>query len=132
MFSLIITVVSIALVAILTYVAIYYGGSAWSNSKQKADAATMINSGQQIAGAVQMYRNDTGNVPADLSELVSNSKYLTAIPEGAWTTGTNSVVSAVSEAQCMEINSQLGLNLASIPSCDDKNFDSTSVCCQTP
>lgn len=132
MFSLIITVVSIALVAILAFAALYYGGNAWTNSQQKADAARTINAGQQIAGAVQMYRNDTGSVPATLSELVSNNQYLTSLPEGTWTTGTDSVVAAVSEAQCMEINTQLGLNLTSIPSCSDGKFISTSVCCQTP
>lgn len=132
MFSLIITVVSIALVAILAFAALYYGGNAWTNSQQKADAARTINAGQQIAGAVQMYRNDTGSVPATLSELVSNNQYLTSLPEGTWTTGTDSVVAAVSEAQCMEINTQLGLNLTSIPSCSDGQFSSTSVCCQTP
>lgn len=132
MFSLIITVVSIALVAVLAFLAIYYGGDAWSNSNQKAIAAKTINGGQQIAGAVQMYRNDTGNVPADLWELTSNGRYLSNLPEGAWTTGTDSVVAAVNEAQCMEINSQLGLGLTSVPSCSDAQFSSTSVCCATP
>lgn len=133
MFSLIITVVSIALVAVLAFLAIYYGGDAWTNSNQKAMAAKTINGGQQIAGAVQMYRNDTGNVPADLSELTSNNgKYLSAIPEGVWATGTDSVVAAVTEAQCMEINNQLGLSLTSVPSCSDAKFSSTSVCCATP
>lgn len=133
MFSLIITVISIALVAILAYVAIYYGGTAWTNSQQKADAAKTINAGQQIAGAVQMYRNDHGSVPSDLTLLTSNNgEYLTALPEGSWVTGTDSVVAAVTQAQCMEINSQLGLNLSSIPSCSDPAFSATSVCCQTP
>lgn len=132
MFSLIIAVVSIAIVALLAVAAVYYGGDAFTQGQATADAAKLINGGQQLAGAVQMYRNDTGMVPADLSLLTSDGgRYLRALPDGDWIQGQNAILAAVTEAKCLDINNRLGFKLASVPSCADTTYDATSVCCYT-
>lgn len=56
MFSLIITTISIALVAVLAAAAIYYGGSVSARTSARTAAAALINQGSQInaAGALAM------------------------------------------------------------------------------
>lgn len=129
MFSLILVIISIAIVVALAVAVIYYGGDAFSDGQATADAARLINSGQQIAGAVQMYRNDHGYAPAELSLLTSNGQYLNALPEGNWVTGTDAVLASVSEAKCKEINRRLGFKLETVPSCSDTQYSTVSVCC---
>lgn len=58
MFSLIITIISIALVAALALATLYYGGSAFNKGSAGATAARLINEGQQLNGAIQVLRAD--------------------------------------------------------------------------
>ncbi len=98
MFSLIITIISIALVAALALATIYYGGSAFNRGSADARAAQYINEGQQINGAFAMAKADaqagtyTGALAA-LSDLVTG-KYLAQAPAG-WTIGTGDYANAV-------------------------------------
>lgn len=50
MFSLIITIVAIALVAALALATLYYGGAAFQKSTIEAQATRAITHGQQIQG----------------------------------------------------------------------------------
>lgn len=59
MFSLIITIISIALVAALALATIYYGGAAFSEGGDAARAAQLINEGQQLQGANTLRRVQT-------------------------------------------------------------------------
>ena len=103
MFSLIITIISIALVAALAVATIYYGGSAFTNGSAKAAASTVVAHAQQITGANTLYANDnngtfnavitgTGSlvaggylasapaIPANVtSEAISTSNLFTAV-----------------------------------------------------
>jgi hypothetical protein len=94
MFSLIITIISIALVAALAVATIYYGGSAWSEGQINAQAGTLLNQAQQIAGAVEIHRAQTGMWPADIGTLTSNGEWLREAPspgaaaDGAWVVGS--------------------------------------------
>ncbi len=54
MFSLIISIIAIALVAALALASIYYGGSAFQEGAADATASTVVNQGQQIQGAFTM------------------------------------------------------------------------------
>ena len=58
MFSLIITIISIALVAALALATLYYGGNAFNKGSAEANASKIINEGQQVNGAVQLARAD--------------------------------------------------------------------------
>lgn len=129
MFSLIITIISIALVGLLAVAAVFYGGDAFTEGNQKAEAAKRIGAGQQIVSAIHMYQADNASLPSTLSELSSNKRYLTAVPDGDWVVSKDAVVSAVSEQQCMDINHQLNISATSIPSCSDPQFAATTVCC---
>lgn len=79
MFQLIVSVIAIALVAILAAASIYYGGSAFTNSNAKGAAAALINSGEQIAGANTLYSVDHTAGAAAIGDLVT-ANYLSALP----------------------------------------------------
>jgi hypothetical protein len=58
MFSLIISIISIALVAALAAATVYFGGAAFNKGSAGADASTFINAGQQVAGAFTLSAAD--------------------------------------------------------------------------
>ena len=118
MFSLIITIISIALVAALALATLYYGGSAFNKGSTGATAAKLINEGQQINGAIQILRADrsantvVGTDPTAVSGLASS--YLSQVPT-AWlgttllTVGTVETTANVGADVCAEINKRAGL-----------------------
>lgn len=54
MFSLIISIIAIALTGALALASIYYGGQAYLDSIEKTKASTIINQAQQIQGGFQI------------------------------------------------------------------------------
>ena len=118
MFSLIITIISIALVAALAIATLYYGGSAFSQGTAKAKAATVVNHGQQITGANTLYANDfSGNYATTIAQLTAGS-YLASEPKSGvsaasyvlGTTTTNVVtLASVPDEVCKKINVQANL-----------------------
>lgn len=128
MFSLVITIISIALVAALALATIYYGSTAYTEARERAEAAQVINEGAQIDAATTMFANQKGQAPHSLQELVS-SNYLKALPSGEWQVVEGQAVKVlnIEEAQCLATNQQLGVNV--IPACDDPAYTSQAVCC---
>jgi hypothetical protein len=124
MFNLIITVISIALVAALALASIYYGGPALSKGSAKATAATLVNQGQQISGANTMYAQENGGADAAALSDLQTAEYLSSVPTPpvgtAWAIDTVNDVFTVdlgagdTAAICDAVNSQAGL--ASAPS----------------
>jgi type II secretory pathway pseudopilin PulG len=84
MFSLIITIISIALVAALALATLYYGGKAFNKGSASADATKMLTQAQQLQGAAELYRADTGAYPLTMDDLLTN-KYLTSVPMASLT-----------------------------------------------
>ena len=80
MFSLIITIISIALVAALALATLYYGGDAFNQGTTEAEAAKLLNQGQQLLGAAELYKANTGAFPKDLATLEADG-YLKTIPQ---------------------------------------------------
>jgi hypothetical protein len=81
MFNLIVAVISIALIAAMAAASIFYGGEAFSNSTAKAQASTLVNNGQQISGAQQLYMIDNSGVRAtDIATFTADPFYLQALP----------------------------------------------------
>ncbi len=78
MFALVITLISIALVAALALATLYFGGTNWTRGGAAAAAATATNQGEQIRAAMALYRLDHGRYPANLAEL--EGVYLRVIP----------------------------------------------------
>lgn len=89
MFTLIIVIIAVALVAALAVAAIYYGASAWSQGRARAEAAALIAQAQQIAEANELYANDNSGAfsfdgsstpGSGITALVSGG-YLAAVPQ---------------------------------------------------
>lgn len=121
MFSLIITIVSIALVVALVAATMYHGGDTLTQGRTTADAAAFVSGAQQIAGAQVMHLSLTG-VPAltvvggvDGSDLVLD-KYLSSAPVvkgGAWAldTAAKLVTNTVAgDDVCIQINKSAGMD----------------------
>ncbi|HCM83334.1 MAG TPA: hypothetical protein PKW15_01925 [Alphaproteobacteria bacterium] len=80
MANLIITIISIALVAIAAIMGAYYGGAAYLEGQAKARAASFISQGEQIANAWRAWSVDRGGT--------------TALPDYDWTDGSSDLVPA--------------------------------------
>lgn len=80
MFSLIITVVSIALVAALALATLYYGRAVAEDGVSSAKAVRVVNAGEQVMGALSLYYAEHGSYPPTLDALVSDH-YLRTMPE---------------------------------------------------
>jgi hypothetical protein len=137
MFSLIITIISIALVAALALASIYYGGNAFTSGSAKSAAAAVVNQAQQISAAWVMYANDNGGSdPAALGDLVTG-EYLQVVPKpskasvtdsaAVWTisgTSLNLAMGASKDSVCESIVSSIeaGATVASAQN-GDRQYD---------
>ena len=79
MFSLIITIVSIALVVALVAATMYHGGDTLTQGRTTANAAQFVAGAMQIGGAAVMYKSLEGTDSPDIPTLVSK-KYLASTP----------------------------------------------------
>ena len=101
MFSLIITVMAIGLVAVLAFVGLYYGSTAASEAAARARAATLVNQGEQIVGAARLFYVNNSRPAATLQELVDEG-YLQSIPAPVGTEVASYSFSLISEAVAAE------------------------------
>jgi len=119
MFSLIITIISIALVAALALATIYYGGNAFNKGSAEAKASQLINEGQQINGAIAMAKADVASgtlatAPGTVAAL--SPSYLAQVPAG-WSgaavittdTGVVETGNTVSGKICDAVNLKAGI-----------------------
>jgi hypothetical protein len=117
MFSLIITIISIALVAALALATLYYGGAAFNKGSAGAEAARLINEGQQVNGAVAIFKSDLGLDPTNTTltaiTTVANlaPTYLAQVP--ASFVGTTAIAGPVTKTTtsevCEEVNKRAGI-----------------------
>lgn len=123
MFSLIITIISIALVAALALATLYYGGSSFNRGAAGAEAARLINEGQQINGAVALAKSDTTPVTT-LSQLVTDN-YLSQVPASFLGTADASgafiqsdAAKPLSKDACLEVEKRAGRQAKSVEVAD--------------
>ena len=137
MFSLIITIVSIALVVALVAATMYHGGDTLTQGRVTADAAAFVSGAQQVGGAATMYLSLEGSAPADVAALVTKS-YLASAPVvkgdalslAKDTAGHNIVKSAnVSDAVCEQINKSAGVAAAKQKTAAEGDFASLAYGC---
>lgn len=133
MFSMIITIIAIVLVAALALATIYYGTAYYKDGQARAAAAKALQQGNQIIGALELYKVDKGGLPTGTSDEIRQSllenKYLAAWPETAWQMRDDYVVrSDLDATACQMVNTALKIN--TIPVCDDPAFVGKSYCCQ--
>ena len=81
--NLIITIISIALVAVAAIMAAFYGGVAFENNQYNASASALITQNEQILAAANLYASATGTT--DFGTIGMNSLYtggyLSTFPE---------------------------------------------------
>lgn len=81
MVNLIITLISIALIAVVAVAALYNGGDSFRQGSANASAAQLVNAGQQISAANILYANNNGGRFAEnLSDLTTDNAYLSSAP----------------------------------------------------
>ncbi|WP_406733265.1 hypothetical protein RJD39_03940 [Vibrio scophthalmi] len=111
MFSLIISIIAIALVAALALASIYYGGAAFHEGSADAEASTAVNQGQQIQAAITMadINEEWSDKTGEESNLDDLGEYLKEIPklrDAVWTVPTNRnivTVRVINEDICKKI-----------------------------
>lgn len=118
MFSLIIAIVSIALVVALVAATMYHGGDTLTQGRTKADAAAYVAGAQQITGAAVMHLSLEGQHvaagAAGVTELVTD-KYLASAPTitNTWAITSNATerkleATGVKSVVCSAINKAAG------------------------
>lgn len=83
MANLIITIISIALVAIAALMGAYYGGTAFSSGQAKSLASTLVGQGEQIAAAWNVEtsnNNGTRDIAAVSALTTGTTTYLSSTP----------------------------------------------------
>ena len=112
MFSLIITVISVALVAALAIATAYYGGDVYETRKSQSEANRYINETQQIVGAINLWRAE-GNGPLEGGvQALVDEEYLDSAPDAAefYNFQTGALSRAVGNAAtCKQVNITAGL-----------------------
>lgn len=88
MFSLIISIVSIALVVVLAAATMYYGGDALTQGRTSAEASSYVTAAQQIGGAAVMHISTNATAPADVAALVTGNT-LSGVPNVKSRSATN-------------------------------------------
>lgn len=128
MFSIIIVFLSIVLIGVLTLATVYFVGDQLFGAQDDATAASVMNSGAQIMGAIQFYELDhRGQVPTDIKALVEQD-YLDEIPPGGWTFGDDALIATdVGKGVCKSINQYRHSN-PKVPSCPSNSTGYTGCC----
>lgn len=140
MFNLIITIISIGLIAALALASIYYGGDAFSQGSAKAAASTVVSQAQQVSAANTLYKADNAGATNATVATLSGGGYLASVPvlpkeikgdSGADLDIVNNRVEGTlagnaAEAVCREINIQLGLD--DVPA-DESGLDTMQYGC---
>ncbi|MNR71674.1 hypothetical protein D3C71_23050 [compost metagenome] len=133
MFSLIIAIISIALVAALALATIYYGGDAFNKGSSAAKASQLINEGQQLAGAITLNETDGAADSSKLKATVADlaPEYLTQVPEGwdgtvALTTNLLQTTATVTDKVCDAVNEKAGVAVED-KAADVAGIDATKV-----
>lgn len=150
MFNLIVAVIAVALIAVLSGAALYYGGSSFTENKVDAEAARIVNEASQINAAILVYQADGNEVTESfkLTDLVSLG-YLKGLPVG-WTPGDDRAIKPLpeddpgSERVCYQANVLAGFEFdpieddvetfvddpsQGIPHCDKPDMPPGVPCC---
>ena len=132
MFSLIISIISVALVVVLSLATLYYfNGGLLSKTSTEAKVAKLTNETSQIQSAIEFYRSQhKGALPPSLEALTENGEYLRQLPSGSWTSNVAYIQTSsdsIEEPVCLAFNTKRGIPF--IPACNDDAFRSVMMCC---
>ena len=121
--TLITVVVSLALLAILSFSALSYVGDSFTKAGSSAESAKLLAQSEQVAAAVQLYMFDhAGVMPSSMNDLIGD--YLKSEPaQVTWSFVEGGIATEdVSEDACLNYNSKVGVD--SIPASDDSSIQS--------
>lgn len=129
MFSLILSLMVVALIGIVVFMGSYYMGNGAFAAKDQASATTVINGASQINGAIKLYEaQHRGNPPESLDAMVE-AGYMKSIPDGEWAFADDAVKNTgVKESICQQVNKRLH-GTTDIQSCSDST--DFMGCCST-
>ncbi len=133
MFSLIMTIIAIALVAALALAMLYYGNEFATDGAARAQVTRTVQEGNQLVGAFELYKADHGSLPTGTQEeikaLLMTGGYLTAWPDVSWELRNDYAVRTdLTLEGCKAINTRLGV-AGDPPSCSDATYSDRSICC---
>jgi hypothetical protein len=128
MFSLLLVLVSILLVAVLVLATLWFGGGGFTGGQESATAARVVNESAQIQGAVESYKvNNSDSLPSSMTDLI-NGGYLNGTPSASWSFATDSVQSSIlDQTACLRADKMLGFSFSTVPGCS--LYPNTTVCC---
>jgi hypothetical protein len=114
MFSLIITITSIALVAALALATLYYGGDSFNKGQTESTATTVVNHVQQLIGAKSLFKAEKPGEALTLTKLVANNylKSAPALHDKTWTSLSDMgetvwLPLAIDKETCKAVNKKL-------------------------
>lgn len=115
--NLIISIVSIALIVIVSLATMNYLGDTTTQGRTSAEAAAYVNNASQIGGAATMYAATEAAAPADVPALVTSS-HLSSVPNVKSRSASNewTLVPAVAGTSPR----MLTINLAGTPASNQK------------
>lgn len=126
MFSLIIAIVTIAIVVVLIAATMYHGGESFLSGGQQAASARLLNEGQQLHAALVAYQATTGDMAGSINDLLT-SKTLGSAPTGWSVINGYAYRSVDNQEVCLAANQKVGVDL--VPTCSDPAYAGVAVCC---
>jgi len=119
MFSLIISIIAIALVAALAMASLYYGGEAFNKNVVSIEATKIINQAEQISAALEIAVVDRNSAITIIGDLVTE-KYLKTEPsfgDSYWGMYNNNYISTgtpLADDICDAINENADIAVAEV------------------
>lgn len=129
MFSLIIVLISIALVVALAVAGLYYGGFLQTEGAERAAFAKILSQGAQIQGAAAVHYGSSTLYARDIPALVTTD-YLTGNPMNKWDSFLDTAyLPGVSKSMCDRLNARESISTP--PLCTDPAVVGKTVCCRS-
>ena len=126
MFSLIIVIVSIALIVAIVAATLYHGGDTIVQGRDHAASAQLLNEGAQVRGALVFHQAQTGERATTIADLVASKTLATPLP--GWDVIDGYAYRTVDTREvCLAANEKVGVH--TVPTCSDPAYAGTAVCC---
>lgn len=127
MASLLLAIVSIAVVVLAAMASIFYGGDIYKDANERVQAVSLVQQGQQLLGAAELFQTEHRRWPVSLQELEQNGhlkrmSHAAGLSESfamyGWTMATPGIPvfvhGTVKVGTCQEVN-RLSMSLDAIP-----------------
>ncbi|HAU28621.1 MAG TPA: hypothetical protein DCW68_00710 [Rhodospirillaceae bacterium] len=106
MSNMIVSVIAIAMIALMVLVGVFYGGAMYSSYQAEAQASRLISEAEQIAGTVSMYANEQYQLPGSIQDLVDKNYFHEAPAKSVhtlWRLSKGYAVNAIGDNSVIQI-----------------------------